>query len=871
MAYRLLKTSELSSVPVGYSLETADLFQFTVGTQTAGPSLSTVKLEVGELMAWSVTPSNTYSLWVSGTDDNVYNRSGGNVGIGTTSNPEVKLTVSGPISSRGEGTFEGGLSAKSGKSYFSGDVGIGTAVPAAGLHVKTTGSEMVRLESPTGNNDIGIDFYRGTDHKWQIRNNGNDDKFFIIPASSSDGDTAFTITSVGLVGIGTTEPDATLTVHDRLNSILGRFQRNDSSDYVTGVRINALNGATHTYADICVDPAEQRAGLGVGTSSAGLPIDKTDLSKAKIVWDTSGNVGVGTEDPAAKLEIEDGGTSHNCIVKITADDQSPWGLIVGNDTYSTTDTKGLGLFQSNDGKSYIYSDYDSSNGTLILQGTGGKVGIGTDEPSAHLHVKYAGGSTDGVLVDSSASGNRAKLCVKDNDTLGYFISEDDHISIGGNDSLAAGNLNIAEATGNVGIGTTAPGQKLSINTTSGNGLLGFDIDGDQKAYVGVSKSAGSPITGMSSGDLGIRVNGGAFYVSVDTGSTSAFSIASNGESSFAKDATFNGDNVNINGGGTLNMTASDYAAVEMRGPDGAYIDFKTDGSNYLHRIVGYASSMRINTLSEHGLYLQCTETDSDDTLQTYIRLHPSPTTDKKDGLVEVWKTLDFSDTDYWSANGAYQPVIQVGTELGKQICTNLNADMLDGNHATAFGSSLGSTGSEAEASKNWKLRLLGSDSSVKSTISIKYAEVANKAYSVSFNNGLTTGSAVQFVKIGVGAENTTGGNGSIVATGDIVGFSTSDRRFKTKIKPISNSLDILKNINGVEFEWNNKQELYKGRDVGVIAQELEQAIGLENVVKTRDDGYKAVRYEKLIPVLIEAVKTLSERVETLEKGQHGKI
>ena len=48
MAYRLLKTSELSSVPVGYSLETADLFQFTVGTQTAGPSLSTVKLEVGE-------------------------------------------------------------------------------------------------------------------------------------------------------------------------------------------------------------------------------------------------------------------------------------------------------------------------------------------------------------------------------------------------------------------------------------------------------------------------------------------------------------------------------------------------------------------------------------------------------------------------------------------------------------------------------------------------------------------------------------------------------------------------------------------------------------------------------------------------------
>jgi len=838
MAYRLLKTSELSSVPVGYSLETADLFQFTVGTQTAGPSLSTVKLEVGELMAWSVTPSNTYSLWVSGTDDNVYNRSGGNVGIGTTSNPEVKLTVSGPISSRGEGTFEGGLSAKGGKGYFSGDVGIGTAVPAGGLHVKGGSTGTIIIES-SDSFASKVDFYDGA-ATLGARVQCDSSKNLELMAGGRTGADMIIHENTGHVGIGTTNPDATLTVHDRLNSILGRFQRNDSSDYVTGVRINALNGVTHTYADICVDPAEQRAGLGVGTSSAGLPIDKTDLSKANIVWDTSGNVGIGTEDPGAKLDVAG-------AIAITGS------ISVGTTTEPRIAQNSGDLYLQPDTDKGIYL-VDHDGAALMVVKDGGNVGIGTTSPDYTLEV--AADTPEVSLEDTSSS---AKFRLKLN---GVAASITNHGNNGDLTFATQGTGDFIFSNGKVGIGTDAPTSELYVKSLDGstNSII-------LERAVGTARNA----VWNYNGDFSTIGTVGPDGFKIFTNNEVRMTVASNGASSFAKDVTFDGDNVNINGGGTLNMTATDYAAVEMRGSQGAYIDFKTDGSNYLHRIAGYADHLMINTLSEEGLYLQATETDGDDTLQTYMRLKPSATTEKKDGEIEVWKTLDFSDSQYWSSNGAYQPVITVGTELGKQICTNLNADMLDGNHATAFGSTLGSSGSEAEASKNWKLQLLGSDSSVKSTISIKYAEVANKAYSVSFNNGLATNSIVQFNRVGVGTANTTGGDGSIVATGDIVGFSTSDRRFKTKIKPISNSLDILKNINGVEFEWNNKQELYKGRDVGVIAQELEQAIGLENVVKTRDDGYKAVRYEKLIPVLIEAVKTLSERVETLEKGQHGKI
>lgn len=109
-------------------------------------------------------------------------------------------------------------------------------------------------------------------------------------------------------------------------------------------------------------------------------------------------------------------------------------------------------------------------------------------------------------------------------------------------------------------------------------------------------------------------------------------------------------------------------------------------------------------------------------------------------------------------------------------------------------------------------------------------------------------------------------NGRLDATNDIVAYSTSDIRFKTNITPIQDSLLKLKSINGVEFDWipNEKLHGYTGHDVGVIAQELEKI--LPEVVTTRDSGYKAVKYEKIIPLLIEAIKELSKKVTELENS-----
>ena len=104
----------------------------------------------------------------------------------------------------------------------------------------------------------------------------------------------------------------------------------------------------------------------------------------------------------------------------------------------------------------------------------------------------------------------------------------------------------------------------------------------------------------------------------------------------------------------------------------------------------------------------------------------------------------------------------------------------------------------------------------------------------------------------------------IEASGDVIAFSSSDRRFKDNLVVIEGSLDKIGKINGYEFDWNNKQTAYKGHDIGVVAQEIEAV--LPEVVTTRGDGYKAVKYDKIVPLLIESIKELQKKVEDIEKN-----
>ena len=131
--------------------------------------------------------------------------------------------------------------------------------------------------------------------------------------------------------------------------------------------------------------------------------------------------------------------------------------------------------------------------------------------------------------------------------------------------------------------------------------------------------------------------------------------------------------------------------------------------------------------------------------------------------------------------------------------------------------------------------------------------------------GLQTSDHVQFHCIGVGTAPSIV-LGEIRAAGDITAFYSSDERLKTNITPIDSALDKLEQIKGYTFDWLPKEGVHshEGNDIGVIAQEVEKII--PNVVTTRDSGYKAVQYEKLVPLLIQAVNELQLKVKELENA-----
>lgn len=104
--------------------------------------------------------------------------------------------------------------------------------------------------------------------------------------------------------------------------------------------------------------------------------------------------------------------------------------------------------------------------------------------------------------------------------------------------------------------------------------------------------------------------------------------------------------------------------------------------------------------------------------------------------------------------------------------------------------------------------------------------------------------------------------GNLSATGDIIAYASSDERLKNDIVQITDALDKVSSIRGVFYNWNTElQTTYSGEDIGVIAQEVQKILPI--AVVERSDGYKAVKYEKIIPLLIESVKDLKEQIRSL--------
>jgi hypothetical protein len=112
-------------------------------------------------------------------------------------------------------------------------------------------------------------------------------------------------------------------------------------------------------------------------------------------------------------------------------------------------------------------------------------------------------------------------------------------------------------------------------------------------------------------------------------------------------------------------------------------------------------------------------------------------------------------------------------------------------------------------------------------------------------------------------------NGAITATGDITAYFTSDIRHKNNVELIDNALDKVNALNGVTWEWNDDvDEVTKQTPkTGLIAQDVLDV--LPEVVKTRENGFLALDYSKMVGLLVEAIKEQDIVIQKLKSDMVG--
>jgi hypothetical protein len=126
---------------------------------------------------------------------------------------------------------------------------------------------------------------------------------------------------------------------------------------------------------------------------------------------------------------------------------------------------------------------------------------------------------------------------------------------------------------------------------------------------------------------------------------------------------------------------------------------------------------------------------------------------------------------------------------------------------------------------------------------------------------------VQSLGVGTAA---TGGGGEIVATGNITA-GYSDDRLKKRLGLIENALAKVLSLTGFVYEPNElaKELGYDARederDVGLSAQDVQRVQPEVVVPSPLDNNYLTVRYEKLVPLLVEAIKELKLELDEVKK------
>jgi hypothetical protein len=176
-----------------------------------------------------------------------------------------------------------------------------------------------------------------------------------------------------------------------------------------------------------------------------------------------------------------------------------------------------------------------------------------------------------------------------------------------------------------------------------------------------------------------------------------------------------------------------------------------------------------------------------------------------------------------------------------------------GNATTADSATTAATASALNSANDYSLRNLTASGTGSFTGTLTSSSTISAGGNISASGSLSAGNGLSVT-------------GAITATGDITAYF-SDERLKTKLGGIENALEKVQQLSGFYYEANEiAQELgYESkREVGVSAQEVEKV--MPEIVRPApiDAKYLTIQYERLVPLLIEAIKELKSEVDVLK-------
>lgn len=120
--------------------------------------------------------------------------------------------------------------------------------------------------------------------------------------------------------------------------------------------------------------------------------------------------------------------------------------------------------------------------------------------------------------------------------------------------------------------------------------------------------------------------------------------------------------------------------------------------------------------------------------------------------------------------------------------------------------------------------------------------------------------------VGIGANDPAGYMLHVNGAAYLSSYAGSDLRLKKDIQPLDNALPLIQVLEAIRYSWKSEEfpdrNLDRGPQIGLIAQDVEKV--LPELVKTDLQGYKAISYEKLSAVLVQAIKEQQKRIEKLE-------